>query len=109
MPHARTTCRTITGALALSLGLTMVGCAGTPAKSRITFVSDQPATTTVASAHPLGSGWASAASTSAPATFLALGAGDRLGRQVRQNDYVIAMGKMPQGATRVADVPVTDD
>lgn len=94
--------------LALSLGLTMAGCSGTPARSRITFVTNEPSATQVASADmALGAGWASAATMSAPTTFLALGAGDRLGTQVRQNDYIIAMGLTPHNRdTRLADVPV---
>ena len=92
-------------------GLLAAGCAGVPTKSRITFVTPEAetaSTITVADAS-LGAGWAGVASVSEPTTFLALGAGDRLGMQVRQNDYFIAMGLTPQTGTRLADVPVTND
>jgi hypothetical protein len=98
---------------ALATGLALaaasaIGCAGKPATSRITFVTAQP-TATLAGGSNLGAGWSGATLISSPTTFLALGAGDRLGTQVRTNDYVIAMGLQQNQTTQLADVPVTQD
>ncbi len=110
MLNARHSRRTFASILAVTSALAVVGCAGTPASSHITFSTELPPATTVADSGTLGAGWIDAASISTPGTFLALGAGDRLGRQVRQNDFVIAMGLQPNtGNVRLADVPVTND